>query len=412
MEKKLILLISILLFINLAFASDIENSIHMTIQTTYDNNSIQTGTFNFTFNISTASDCSNVVYSNSTNLTSNSRGIISYYLDNISLNFTDQYWLCYYRNGNLKNISKMSYAPYSFFARNVSWFGIFNLPNLLYSLLASNNNNNLLVSNGTAIGYNETILNQSITNVGINMGFNSTYNATYDSYLLANRSNSTVYWNGMNQINSTQIENNGGVLNILETWLSSFGWITNNVNNLINYYTKGEVYNKTEDINFDGYNINGSGNIITTGNITTDRVIFPISNVAIVNGTDGWIWLRNLANTVDRSLKVYNLYATNLIELAPNGKLLLGYFPYTDKWIAYKSNDQLVEFMVNNTNKGWKFINGTSVNITNANIDISNNITLNSGQINLDNNATIGRSDVETKIFISETGNIVTRFGN
>jgi hypothetical protein len=33
-------------------------------------------------------------------------------------------------------------------------------------------------------------------------------------------SNSSVYWNGMTAINATQIENNGGTLNILESWIN------------------------------------------------------------------------------------------------------------------------------------------------------------------------------------------------
>lgn len=37
---------------------------------------------------------------------------------------------------------------------------------------------------------------------------------------------------------------------------------------------------------------------------------------------------------------------------------------------------------------------------------------MNSGQINLDGNATIGRSDISTKIFISESGNVIERFSS
>ena len=65
----------------------ISDDLHLNIQTTNSTGGIVTGTFNFVFNISTVSDCTTVVYSNSTSLTTDTRGIISYYLPNVSLDY-------------------------------------------------------------------------------------------------------------------------------------------------------------------------------------------------------------------------------------------------------------------------------------------------------------------------------------
>jgi hypothetical protein len=104
----------------------VENSLHLTIQTT-NATGITTGTFAFVFNISDASDCSNVVYSDSATLTTDSRGIISHYLENVVLDFSTQYWLCYYRNGTLINATKLAKTPYSFSASNISTTGGLNI---------------------------------------------------------------------------------------------------------------------------------------------------------------------------------------------------------------------------------------------------------------------------------------------
>jgi hypothetical protein len=107
-----------------ASASPILDQLHLNIQTTDSNGNVITGTYNFVFNISTTPSCSNVVYSKSATLTTDSRGIISYYLNNTGLNYENQYYLCYYRNGVLVDTSSISRTPYSFTARNVSLSGV------------------------------------------------------------------------------------------------------------------------------------------------------------------------------------------------------------------------------------------------------------------------------------------------
>ena len=108
----------------LVHAAPILDQLHLNIQTTDGSGNVVTGTYNFVFNISTTQDCSNVVYSKSATLTTDSRGIISYYLNNTGLNYENQYYLCYYRNGVLIDSSSISRTPYSFTAKNVSLSGV------------------------------------------------------------------------------------------------------------------------------------------------------------------------------------------------------------------------------------------------------------------------------------------------
>jgi len=129
MSKKraisMILVIALVLtFVGFISAAIISDDLHLNIQTTFSNGSIQTGTFDFAFNISTASDCSAVIYSNLTSLTTDVRGIISYYLPNVSLDYDEKYYLCYYRDGTLEDAAQITRTPYTFRARNVTTSGI------------------------------------------------------------------------------------------------------------------------------------------------------------------------------------------------------------------------------------------------------------------------------------------------
>jgi len=105
-------------------AAAILDELHLNIQTTDESGNVITGTFDFVFNISTTDDCANVVYSNSTTLATDSRGIISYYLTDANLDYDSQYYLCYYRDGELIETSKIARTPYSFTARNITLSGI------------------------------------------------------------------------------------------------------------------------------------------------------------------------------------------------------------------------------------------------------------------------------------------------
>jgi len=118
--------LSVILLTNIISAAAINDTFHLNIQTIYSNGSVQTGTFNFAFNItenSTATDCgSPVVYNHSTSLATDARGIVSIYLPQIgsgggnlsSLSFDKQYYLCYFRDGSLVNVSQLGRVPYAF----------------------------------------------------------------------------------------------------------------------------------------------------------------------------------------------------------------------------------------------------------------------------------------------------------
>lgn len=123
-NKLLLALIFVLLFSTFASAATTEDQLHLNIQVTNSSGSILTGTYNFTFNITTASDCTGIVYTNSTEKTTDDRGVISHYLKNTDLAFDQQYWLCYYRNGTLESNSQIARTPYTFDAKNVSASGV------------------------------------------------------------------------------------------------------------------------------------------------------------------------------------------------------------------------------------------------------------------------------------------------
>ena len=108
--------------IGFVLATSISDDLHLNIQVINSSGDVVTGTFAFAFNISNNSNCNvaNVIYTNSTTLTTDSRGIISYYLTNVTLDYDIQYWLCYYRDGVLINNSKIARSPYSFRAKNVT----------------------------------------------------------------------------------------------------------------------------------------------------------------------------------------------------------------------------------------------------------------------------------------------------
>ena len=116
-----IILLSIFILNFISAAAD--DNLHLNIQAINSSGDVQVGTFNFVFNISTDANCNNIFYTNSTSLTTDSRGIISYYLTNTNLNYSDQYWLCYYRNNVLINVTKIAQTPYTFFAKNTTLSG-------------------------------------------------------------------------------------------------------------------------------------------------------------------------------------------------------------------------------------------------------------------------------------------------
>jgi len=160
------------LSINLIFAAAITDDIHLNLQTTYANGTIETGTFDFVFNISTTSTCDSIIYTNSTILTTDTRGIISYYLPNVTLNYDEQYYLCYYRDGALKDSSKIARTPYSFRAQNITLSGVEIDENL--EMGAYN-----ITTTGTGFfGFLGSLVNRITKLFVIDIDFNGTINGT------------------------------------------------------------------------------------------------------------------------------------------------------------------------------------------------------------------------------------------
>ncbi len=196
MKNKFLFILFFIFYFGFISAVAITDDLHLNIQTTDTSGNIVTGTFDFVFNISDTSDCSNIIYTNSTSLTTDSRGIISYYLPNVSLDYDQQYWLCYYRDTQLISNSKIARIPYAFRGRNITLSGVevdanfnatdYNITNVNYGFfdylgsLASRITKlfviNINVSNNVDIGGNltvdtDTLFVDSNTNmVGIGTG--------------------------------------------------------------------------------------------------------------------------------------------------------------------------------------------------------------------------------------------------
>jgi hypothetical protein len=126
-----IIILSFIFFINFISAAEINDTFHINLQTTFSNGTIQSGTFNFAFNITESSSASclgPLVYNYSISKATDSRGIVSLYLPTVgsgggnlsNLGFDKQYYLCYYRDGSLKDVTQLSRVPYSFRATEVN----------------------------------------------------------------------------------------------------------------------------------------------------------------------------------------------------------------------------------------------------------------------------------------------------
>ena len=175
-QKKIFLIFLVPIFLIAVFsAAPILDQLHLNIQTTDSNGNVITGTYNFAFNISTDVSCASIVYSNRTTLTTDSRGIISYYLENTNLDYDSQYYLCYYRDEVLIETSEIARTPYSFTAQNVTTSGLIVDSNL--NLGSYNLTANYLFGDGRYLtNLNTSAINVSGVNYWVKSGSNLYYN--------------------------------------------------------------------------------------------------------------------------------------------------------------------------------------------------------------------------------------------
>ena len=188
MKRGLFVLIILLFIFAFGFlsATSIGDNIPIQIQTLDDSGNIITGTFTFQINVSNSITCSPVLYSNTITLATDSRGVISYSLENVSLPFNEQYWFCYYRDGILKETIKAARVPYAFVAKNVTSSGIVFDSNL--NLSSYNLTTNYLFGNGQ---YLTGITSGGISGLGT-YGYIPRWNGT------TSLNNSAIYQNGSN----------------------------------------------------------------------------------------------------------------------------------------------------------------------------------------------------------------------
>ena len=220
MKKSVVvtlLIVLALFFTSLVLAESISEDLHINLQTTNSSGDVVTGTFSFVFNISTTADCANVVYTNSTSLTTDSRGIISYYLPNVSLDYDEQYYLCYYRDGSLKDSTKIVRTPYTFTAKNITLSGI--EPDSNFNMGAYNMTANYYFGNGTYLKDVNDTLSQLNCNDDQVVKWNDTSSLWYCSNVAAA---GEPLWTG-----------NVSIFN--SSWLSTYNQTTNDtLTNAIN----------------------------------------------------------------------------------------------------------------------------------------------------------------------------------
>jgi len=89
--------------------------------------------------------------------------------------------------------------------------------------------------------------------------------------------NSSNYWDGLDTFNSTQMENNGGILNILEGWLNG-------------------LFCKLTGCSM-------TGNLITTGNITADTYFGDGSQLTGISGGED-VYVNESGDTMTGDLKL------------------------------------------------------------------------------------------------------------
>src|SRR3989344_2985696 len=350
--------------LNLVSAAAINDTFHINLQTTYSNGSIQNGTFTFAFNITESSNTSclsPVVYNHSTSLATDSRGIASLYLPtsgsgggNLStLDFDKQYYLCYYRDGSLKDVSQLGRVPYSFRATQVNLSEVSIDSNLslgnFWALLNRTGINtttpqNLLNVIGDGNFTSALYVNNKSLEVGYGYAINdSLWTLNYSTYLT--KPTWAQVTNGTN-VALVTAANTFGNFNQTFNGTTLFLWaLLNRIG--INTTTPQNTLNVVGDANVTGL-IYGNGSQLTNVNASTldgyDSSYFMPLNTSVVGNFDfngGWQnggFSISGGNIFAQTGYFYNISSLQVTNLNVNGSmnpLLDGQFDLgnsTNRW--------------------------------------------------------------------------------
>jgi len=361
-NKIFLTLFFTVLLTTIVSAAPILDQLHLNIQTTDASGNVITGTYAFVFNISTTNDCANVVYSNSTSLTTDSRGIISHYLEDTNLDYDSQYYLCYYRDGSLIETSEIARTPYSFTAQNVTTSGIIINSNLnlgSYNLTANylfGDGSGLTNLNVSAIDLSDYFTKSEI--LGFNY-WNSTFaafNKTYADTLYYGVNNPSGFYNSTNFVITNyallSTLNNGSYLNVAETdpfWSANYStFLTNNIS-LTNYANFLNTSNNNYIVEYGGLLNASNNNWITQNNNSVNNYILWVNSTSGGAETDPF-WSAN--STLVPYLASANTFTANNIF---NQNLTVD----TTTLFVNSANDRVG---IGTTNPAYKLeVNGTAL---------------------------------------------------
>lgn len=256
-----LVILSVLSLAALANSAAIDDDIHVTVRATDSAGNATPGTYVFQFKITTDSACTNVVYTDTATLTTDSQGIVDHYLENVSLEWDEQYYVCYYRDSQLKSARKISRSPYAFTAANasqVAWTGVTSRPTALSSFTDD-------------------------------IDAKTTYNTTYASYISLNSTNFSSFSNTCNLLDGydssyfaaagyledNYVNKHGDMMNdtlIINKsngdWSTPLFQLINYQNDTVSFFGTGILFQDHDGTNYNSFTATG---------LTTNRETLAVS---------------------------------------------------------------------------------------------------------------------------------------
>lgn len=262
-----VLFLSIVFFcvcLGLVVAEPMTDDLPITMRFTDIAGTTEMGPWNLTFNLSRNEACTDVVFSESRlNQSPNITGILSIYLHNIPLNFTDTYFLCVYQNQTYLNgpynVTRTSSA---FSAKYVNASGILD-------------EGNLNISTHTLSVWNLSIGNFWVTEQNVTVWLAMVMNFT--------QGNLSFFHNDMNLTNATEVR-----------WLVNDTMGTNttpgaggvNFTHLSNFTNNQNYTRNNSPINLTPYNLNAK--YIYLDNDTATQSVLWFTSWGVNRGS--WFW--------------------------------------------------------------------------------------------------------------------------